>query len=217
VRLGTRISVPGSALLPAAILAVLLTTLVAVPAALAAPGGYSPRAGAPAEAPAAEVPPPEAPVPPAEELPSGVPAPAPLVPGAAAILVGERAVAPASAPPAVKQVIAFANRIRATPYIWGGGHGRWWDRGYDCSGAVSYALHGGALLEAPLVSGSYMTWGEPGPGSWITIYANRQHVYAVVAGLRWDTGGDAPGVTGPRWHPEAASGRGFVVRHPTGY
>ena len=174
--------------------ALLVVAALAVPAASAAPGGFSPRS-----AEAAEAPPPE---------------PVPTEP---ATLVGDRAVAPASAPPAVQQAIAFANRIRSTPYIWGGGHGRWWSRGYDCSGAVSYALHGAALLEAPLVSGSFMTWGEPGPGSWITIYANRSHVYAVIAGLRWDTGGDAPGVTGPRWHADPASAKGFVVRHPAGY
>jgi hypothetical protein len=149
--------------------------------------------------------------------PSGVPTPAPTVPGAAATLAGERAVAPASAPTAVKQVIAAANRIRSTPYIWGGGHARWWDKGYDCSGSVSYALHGGKLLEAPMVSGSFATWGEAGPGKWITIYANKEHVYMTVAGLRWDTGGDAPGVTGPRWHAEAFLGAGFAVRHPIGY
>jgi cell wall-associated NlpC family hydrolase len=204
VSFGTRISVVLATLLVAAI--------AASPAAEAASGGFSPRAAA-AEAP----PPAETAPPPSEEVPSGLPAPAPVVPGAAATLVGDRAVAPASAPPVVKQVIAAANRIRATPYVWGGGHARWWDRGYDCSGAVSYALHGGTLLEAPLVSGSFATWGEPGPGSWITIYANRRHVYAVIAGLRWDTGGDAPGVTGPRWHPEAAAATGFVVRHPTEY
>jgi cell wall-associated NlpC family hydrolase len=209
VSLGTR--------LPIFLAALVVSAALAVPAASAAPGGFSPRAGVAAEAPPAEAPPP-AEVPPAEEAPpSGVAAPAPVVPGAVATLVGDRAVAPASAPPAVKQAIAAANRIRTTPYLWGGGHGRWWDKGYDCSGAVSYALHGGTLLEAPLVSGSYMSWGEPGPGSWITIYANRQHVYAVIAGLRWDTGGDAPGVTGPRWHADMASARGFIVRHPAGY
>jgi cell wall-associated NlpC family hydrolase len=194
------------------LLAALMTVAILAPAgtAIAASGGFSPRAGASAEAPPAEAPP-------AEEAPSGVPAPAPVVPGATATLVGERAVAPASAPPVVRKVIAAANRIRSTPYIWGGGHGRWWDRGYDCSGAVSYALHGGTLLEAPLVSGSFMSWGEPGPGSWITIYANRQHVYAVIAGLRGGAGGDAPGVTGPRWHAEPPYPKGFVVRHPPGY
>jgi hypothetical protein len=132
-------------------------------------------------------------------------------------LVGEKAIAPAGAPTVVKRVIAAANRIRRTPYVWGGGHARWWDRGYDCSGSVSYALHGGGLLEAPLVSGSFTTWGAPGPGSWITIYANRKHVYAVIAGLRWDTGGDAPGTTGPRWHAEPPYPKGFVIRHPVGY
>jgi hypothetical protein len=160
--------------------------------AQASPGGFSARAEVSAEA-----------------APSGE--------ASISALVDERAIAPAAAPPVVKQVIAAANRIRATPYVWGGGHARWWDRGYDCSGAVSYALHGAGLLEAPLVSGSFMTWGEPGPGSWITIYANRQHVYAVIAGLRWDTGGDIAGTTGPRWHAEPPYPKGFVVRHPAGY
>ncbi len=132
-------------------------------------------------------------------------------------LLNERAIAPSGAPAVVKAVIAAANRIRATPYVWGGGHGRWWDRGYDCSGAVSYALHGGGLLEAPLTSGSFASWGDPGPGQWITLYANRKHVYAVIAGLRWDTGGDPSGVTGPRWHAEPPYPQGFVVRHPDGY
>jgi cell wall-associated NlpC family hydrolase len=149
--------------------------------------------------------------------PSGVTIPAPTVPGALATMAGEKAIAPGSAPTAVKRVIAAANHIRTTPYIWGGGHLRWADKGYDCSGAVSYALHGGGLIEAPLVSGSFATWGEPGPGRWITIYANKAHVYMVVAGLRWDTGGDPTGVTGPRWHAEPPYPQGFVVRHPVGY
>ncbi|MBS1890380.1 MAG: C40 family peptidase [Actinobacteria bacterium] len=105
-------------------------------------------------------------------------------------LVGTRAIAPASAPLAVKRVIAAANRIRTLPYVWGGGHGRWQDSGYDCSGSVSYALHGARMLNTPLVSGSFETWGEAGPGRWITIYANASHVYMVVAGLRFDTAGD---------------------------
>ncbi len=177
--------------------------------AIASPGGYSPRQPAPAET-----------APPAEAPPTGLPAPVPVPvapAGPLATLAGERAIAPAAAPPAVKAVIAAANRIRATPYVWGGGHARWWDRGYDCSGSVSYALHGGGLLEAPLVSGSFATWGEPGPGRWITIYANKLHVYAVIAGLRWDTGGDPTGVTGPRWHAEPPYPQGYVVRHPIGY
>jgi cell wall-associated NlpC family hydrolase len=133
-------------------------------------------------------------------------------------LVGTRAIAPANAPLAVKQVIAAANRIRTLPYIWGGGHGRWQDSGYDCSGSVSYALHGARMLTTPLTSGSFESWGEAGPGRWITIYANSAHVYMVVAGLRFDTAGDTSG-TGPRWHPTtaAAAGGRFIVRHPVGY
>ncbi len=137
------------------------------------------------------------------------------VPGRAR-LVGGRAVAPLDAPAAVKRVIAAANRIRTKPYVWGGGHGRWWDRGYDCSGAVSFALHGGGLLDSPLPSGPMMRWGSAGHGRWITVYAHGGHAFAVIAGLRWDTSGNAPG-TGPRWHAGMASTRGFVARHPTGY
>ncbi|MFT3864513.1 MAG: hypothetical protein QM729_09595 [Solirubrobacterales bacterium] len=136
-----------------------------------------------------------------------------------ATLVNGRAIAPANAPTVVKRVIAFANRIRRTPYIWGGGHASWVSRGYDCSGAVSYALHGGKLLSTPETSGSLETFGEAGAGKWITIYANASHAYMVVAGLRFDTAGDEAGETGPRWHATtaaAASGR-FVVRHPVGY
>ena len=132
------------------------------------------------------------------------------------LLLNGRALAPSNAPLAVKKVIQAANRIRSKPYIWGGGHGRWWDRGYDCSGSVSYALHGAGLLATPMVSGSFASWGAPGPGQWITIYANATHVYAEIAGLRWDTVGDTTG-TGPRWHPEMVPNRGFVVRHPIGY
>ena len=152
--------------------------------------------------------------------PSGVPTPTPggpTVPGALASLRGTAARAPASAPTAVKRVIAAANHIRTTPYIWGGGHLSWAAKGYDCSGSVSYALHGGKLLESPLVSGSFTTWGEAGPGKWITIYANKSHVYMVVAGLRFDTGGDIAGETGPRWHAEPPYPNGFIVRHPVGY
>jgi cell wall-associated NlpC family hydrolase len=135
-----------------------------------------------------------------------------------ATLIAGRAVAPANAPLAVRQVIAAANRIRTTPYIWGGGHGRWYDRGYDCSGAVSFALHGGRLMAMPLTSGSMTTWGAPGRGRWITIYANAAHAYAVIAGLRWDTAGDE-NESGPRWHESllAAAGGRFVARHPVGY
>jgi hypothetical protein len=130
-------------------------------------------------------------------------------------LVNGRALAPLNAPPAVRKVIAAANRIRTRPYIYGGGHGRWWDRGYDCSGAVSFALHGGRLLASPLPSGSLMRWGSTGAGRWITVYANAGHAYAVIAGLRWDTSGT--GGNGPRWSTEQRSSAGYVARHPTGY
>ena len=124
--------------------------------------------------------------------------------------------APREAPPAVKAAIAAANSISTTPYVWGGGHGSWYSYGYDCSGAVSFALYGAGLLDTPLTSGSLESYGEPGPGKWITIYASATHAYAVIAGLRWDTVGDASG-TGPRWHIEPPYPEGFVVRHPTGY
>ena len=108
---------------------------------------------------------------------------------------------PRGAPPAVKAAIAAANSIATTPYVWGGGHGSCYSYGYDCSGAVSFALYGAGLLDTPLTSGALESYGEPGPGRWITIYASATHTYAVIAGLRWDTVGDAPG-TGPRWHAE---------------
>ncbi|HKZ14353.1 MAG TPA: lytic murein transglycosylase [Solirubrobacterales bacterium] len=126
------------------------------------------------------------------------------------------AAAPAAAPPAVKAAIAAANSIATTPYVWGGGHASFYSYGYDCSGAVSFALYGAGLLDTPLTSGSLESYGEPGPGKWITIYANATHTYVVIAGLRWDTVGDAHG-TGPRWHAEAPYPEGFVVRHPAGY
>ncbi len=142
----------------------------------------------------------------------------PAAPAGQAIIVRGRAIAPRNAPAAVKKVIAFANKIRAKPYIWGGGHRRWWDRGYDCSGAVSYALHGAGLIDSPLPSGPMERWGRGGRGRWITVYANAGHAYAVIAGLRWDTAGNTRG-TGPRWHEDlsAAAGGRFVARHPEGY
>jgi cell wall-associated NlpC family hydrolase len=131
-------------------------------------------------------------------------------------LLAGRAVPPAGSPPLVRRVIRAANRIRTTPYVWGGGHTRWWDRGYDCSGSVSYALHGADLVEAPMTSGELAGWGEAGRGRWITIYANARHVFAVIDGLRWDTVGDATG-TGPRWHEDMVPVAGYVARHPFGY
>src|SRR5215203_1012472 len=141
--------------------------------------------------------------------------PAPHNPGQEAELISEsEASAPAAAPQAVKDVIAAANSIATTPYIWGGGHGSFESSGYDCSGSVSFALHGGGFLESPLDSTGLETWGEAGPGQWITVYANAGHAWMVVAGIAFDTSGGA----GPRWHdPWASSPEGFIVRHPAGY
>jgi hypothetical protein len=124
---------------------------------------------------------------------------------------------PMSAPPRVKSVIEAANKIRTKPYIWGGGHARWWDRGYDCSGSVSFALHGGEFIETPMPSGPMEKWGLTGEGRWITVYANAGHAYAVIAGVRLDTSGDEGGETGPRWHTELRDNVGYIARHPAGY
>jgi hypothetical protein len=141
-----------------------------------------------------------------------------------AALVDGRVIAPASAPRRVKRVIEAANRLVEKPYIYGGGHKPFsstLDIGYDCSGAVSYALYGGRLLRSPLPSGSLMSWGEEGPGEWITVYAHGGHAYIVVAGLRFDTSlrdPDAPGPsTGPRWSRTLRESDAFVARHPSGY
>jgi cell wall-associated NlpC family hydrolase len=136
-----------------------------------------------------------------------------------ATLVDGEAIAPPDAPPVVKQVIAAANEIDTTPYIWGGGHASFTAKGYDCSGAVSYALHGADLLSYTQVSGQLAHYGDPGPGRWITIYANPEHVFMVVAGLRFDTRNDPEHVSGPRWKmaaPEASILPKFAVRHPAG-
>jgi hypothetical protein len=141
-----------------------------------------------------------------------------------ATLVDGRVIAPASAPRRVKRVIEAANRLVEKPYIYGGGHRPYssrLDRGYDCSGAVSYALYGGRFLRSPLPSGALMSWGRDGPGRWITVYAHGGHAYVVVAGLRFDTSmrdRDAPGPrTGPRWSRTLRESNAFVARHPRGY
>ncbi|MEZ5076610.1 MAG: lytic murein transglycosylase [Solirubrobacterales bacterium] len=137
--------------------------------------------------------------------------------GPTAVLNGNLASAPRNAPAAIKAVIAAANSITDTPYVWGGGHGAWYSYGYDCSGAVSFALYGGGLLGTPLVSGDLASYGEAGPGKWITIYANAAHTYVTIAGLRFDTAGNPEGVSGPRWHTTPPYPDGYVVRHPPGY
>jgi hypothetical protein len=132
-----------------------------------------------------------------------------------AILLTGVALAPPDAPEAVKGAINAANMIIGRPYIWGGGHASFYSNGYDCSGSVSFALFGGGLIPRPLTSGELEHWGAPGPGKWITVYANAGHTFAEIAGLRWDTVGDAQG-TGPRWHLAPTDTSGFVVRHPPG-
>jgi cell wall-associated NlpC family hydrolase len=131
---------------------------------------------------------------------------------------GRTAIAPESAPRKVKLAIAAANRITRKPYKYGGGHGRWEDSGYDCSGAVSYALRGGRLLGRPRASGGFMSWARAGRGEWITVYANSGHAYVVIAGLRFDTSSaGAGGGRGPRWRTTGRSSRGYVARHPAAY
>ena len=138
----------------------------------------------------------------------------PEVSGKRGMIIRGVGYAPSQAPAEVKAVIWAANKIRHKPYKWGGGHGSWNDSGYDCSGSVSYALHGGGLLSSPLDSRGFMHWGEPGAGRWITVYATDGHAYMMVAGLRFDTSG--AGESGPRWRPEPAWERGFTARHPAG-
>lgn len=123
---------------------------------------------------------------------------------------------PAGAPDAVRRAIGAANRIHRKTYIWGGGHRSFKAKGYDCSGAVSYVLHAAGLLSYPLVSGQLAFWGTPGPGTWITVYANRVHTYMVIAGLRYDTSPRGESVNqgrGPRWRFTTRTGTGFAVRH----
>ena len=134
--------------------------------------------------------------------------------GEATIGPDGKAIPPADAPEPVKAIIAAANRIEGKPYKYGGGHGKWEDTGYDCSGSVSYALHGAGLLEDALPSGAFTKWGEPGKGTWVTIYANAGHMFMVVAGLRFDT--SARRSVGGRWTTQQRSSRGYTVRHPAG-
>src|SRR3954463_11576409 len=138
-------------------------------------------------------------------------------------IINGLAYAPKDAPPQVVKAIAAANKIVRMPYRYGGGHNPTFkDSGYDCSGSVSFALHGGGLLRSPLDSSSFMHWGLAGKGRWITVYTNPGHAYMYIAGLRLDTGqrnkatGAAPG-SGPRWNYGARSNRGFTARHPAGF
>ncbi len=146
---------------------------------------------------------------------SSEPPPAPEPTAEIAMAPDKRtAIAPAGAPAEVVEAIEAANRITRKPYRGGGGHGRWRDRGYDCSGAVSYVLHAAGLLKRSRDSSGFMSYGDRGKGEWITVYSHGGHAYMTIAGLRFDTSGR--GEDGPRWRPERRSGRGFVKRHPAG-
>ena len=134
--------------------------------------------------------------------------------GGLAINTGGMVQPPPGAPAAVAQVIAAGNAIATLPYVWGGGHGSFHASGYDCSGSVSYALAAAGLLSSPLDSTGFESWGAPGPGKWITVYANAGHAFMVVAGWRFDTVALAEG--GTRWSQTMASTAGFVARHPAG-
>ena len=152
-----------------------------------------------------------------EPDPAETEAPTSPVPGAKAELVNGLAVAPESAPPKVVRAINAANKIvQNRPYCYGGGHSNWQSRCYDCSGTVSYALGkpGARVLAAPMPSGSFTRWEEPGRGKWITVYANGGHMYAVIAGLRLDTSMTAG--EGPGWSKTQLRQSGFSVRHPAG-
>jgi cell wall-associated NlpC family hydrolase len=133
----------------------------------------------------------------------------------ASVTSGGHAQTPIGAPDVIGRIISGGNAIAKFPYIWGGGHGSFVDSGYDCSGSVSYALAAAGLLDSPLVSGAFAKWGAPGPGKWVTIYANAGHVFMYVAGLRFDTSG-RDGPFGSRWQTAPRSLAGFEVRHPPG-
>ena len=150
------------------------------------------------------------------------PIPRETVPGTQAVLLDSGyAAAPADAPPQVQEAVWAANEIQDKPYVWGGGHGSFDAKGYDCSGTVSYALHAAGLLRRPRDSGSLMRYGASGIGRWFTIYTNSGHAYVVIAGLRLDTSaaGDrgATRGNGPRWRQTNRPQRGFRVRHPIGF
>ena len=187
--------------------------LAGLPAAAMADGGVA--------APGSSTPPPASPAPPPSDACTigggGVGSASSCGPtGTATLLPSGLAVAPVDAPPAVKRAIRFANQIVNLPYRLGGGHRLPWrlDNAYDCSGTVSWALHGARLLSSPLPSGSFRTWGVYGPGRWISVYYNGGHAFATIAGLRLDTS-QVPG-NGPGWSTKMVSTAGYAVRHAPG-
>ena len=199
--------------LPAFLISLLICA--APPAAAAASnGGTAPGTGDPSfpgtGGVSPEAPPPSKPAPPPSPA---QPAPPPPAVGHVA-LAGFVATAPADAPRAVQLAVAAGNKLQHKRYRYGGGHKSFHDSAYDCSGAVSYVLHGAGLLDYTLDSTGFKTWGERGRGTWITIYANKTHAFMVVGGLRLDTSGSP---SGPRWRPMPRSTKGFVARHPVGF
>jgi hypothetical protein len=190
----------------------LLTLLICVApaAAVASNGGTAPGTGDPSF-PGTGGASPQAPPP--KPAPTPAPTPAPPAVGHVA-LAGFVASAPADAPSAVQLAVAAGNRLQHKRYRYGGGHQSFHDSAYDCSGAVSYVLHGAGLLDYTLDSTGFKKWGERGSGAWITIYANKTHAFMVVGGLRLDTSGSP---SGPRWRPLPRSTKGFVARHPVGF
>jgi len=139
----------------------------------------------------------------------------PTVPGDRAVIRGGIAYAPENAPLSVKRAIWASNFLTRKPYVWGGGHGTFYDNGYDCSGAVSFLLKHAGALDQPAGSSELTRYGSGGKGRWITIWARNGHVYATVAGLRFDTTGFS-GDEGPRWRRDDRSSWGFTARHPVG-
>jgi cell wall-associated NlpC family hydrolase len=148
------------------------------------------------------------------ETPAATPTSTPTPTATATLLPGGKAKAPAGAPAAVKRALRAGNRLQGKPYRFGGGHQRWEDDAYDCSGASSYALRGIGGLNSPLDSTGFMKWGLPGAGRWITTYANPNHMYVIIAGLRLDTG--SGGEKGPRWRTTPRPPGNFTARHPAG-
>lgn len=162
---------------------------------------------------------PPAPAPDAPTPPAAPTTPSVSTAGTVAQMMSNgRATVPRGAPQSVRSMIVAANRLIGKPYKWGGGHAKLEDSGYDCSGSVSYALMGGGQLLSPMVSGGLAKWGTTGAGAWVTVYANKNHVYMEIAGLRLDTSpiADPGGKNGPRWRPLIGGRKGFKVRHPLG-
>ena len=156
---------------------------------------------------------PEPPPPPPEPPPLPEPSDDDAVTRAEVIEENGVALPPLEAPPEIRAIIEAGNTIARTPYKWGGGHGKWQDTGYDCSGSVSYALAAAGLLAGPLASGPLMKWGRPGKGKWLTIYTNPGHVFMIVAGVRFDTSAANRGKTGSRFTNEMRPTGGYVARH----